>query len=192
MTGGAGFVGSHLVDALMRQGHQVTVLDNLYTGSRDNVQQWIDHPNFKFFLYDVTEPIHLEVDRIYHLAAPAAPLHYQVQVPYSHTARPGSRPGMSHLQDLGIRSSVPQPLSAARGACSKSTTTQPALAERCCRGRGGRGCANLAGTVLILALLFFLFFICLAIPALLSQWTIRDPSRMFHCLVTSSSCLLGA
>ncbi len=78
VTGGAGFVGSHLVDVLMRQGHQVTVLDNLYTGTRDNVQHWIGHPNFKFFLYDVTEPLHIEVDRIYHLAAPASPPHYQV------------------------------------------------------------------------------------------------------------------
>jgi len=77
VTGGAGFVGSHLVDVLMRQGHQVTVLDNLYTGTRDNVQHWIGHPNFKFLLYDVTEPIHMEVDRIYHLAAPASPPHYQ-------------------------------------------------------------------------------------------------------------------
>ncbi len=75
-------MGSHLVDALMRQGHQVTVLDNLYTGARENVQHWIGHPNFQFILHDVTEPLHLEVDRIYHLAAPASPPHYQV----SHSA----------------------------------------------------------------------------------------------------------
>ncbi len=78
VTGGAGFVGSHLVDRLMSQGHQVTVADNFFTGSRENIQHWIGHPNFNLLVHDVTEPLHIEVDQIYHLACPASPPHYQV------------------------------------------------------------------------------------------------------------------
>ncbi|KAL3941148.1 MAG: hypothetical protein SGARI_000693, partial [Bacillariaceae sp.] len=77
VTGGAGFVGSHLVDKLMMEGHEVTVLDNLFTGQKKNVAHWFHHPNFNLVLHDVTEPIHLEVDEIYHLACPASPPHYQ-------------------------------------------------------------------------------------------------------------------
>jgi hypothetical protein len=77
VTGGSGFVGSHLVDRLMMQGHRVTVIDNLFTGRAQNVQQWSGHPNFQFILHDVVEPIMLEVDQIYHLACPASPPHYQ-------------------------------------------------------------------------------------------------------------------
>jgi UDP-glucuronate decarboxylase len=77
VTGGAGFVGSHLVDRLMLMGHQVTVLDNLFTGFKRNIQHWIGHPNFDFVRHDVIEPYKAEVDRIYHLASPASPPHYQ-------------------------------------------------------------------------------------------------------------------
>lgn len=77
VTGGAGFVGSHLVDRLMLMGHQVTVLDNLFTGFKRNIQHWIGHPNFDFVRHDVVEPYMAEVDRIYHLASPASPPHYQ-------------------------------------------------------------------------------------------------------------------
>jgi len=77
VTGGAGFVGSHLVDVLMSQGHQVIVLDNLFTGRKKNIQHWIGHPNFDFYEHDVTIPFHAEVDQIYHLACPASPPHYQ-------------------------------------------------------------------------------------------------------------------
>lgn len=76
VTGGAGFVGSHLVDRLMEQGHEVTVMDNMFTGSKRNVQHWIGHPNFNLVQHDVTLPMHVEVDRIYHLACPASPPHY--------------------------------------------------------------------------------------------------------------------
>ena len=78
VTGGSGFVGSHLVDRLMMQGHQVTVLDNMFTGRKKNVGQWLGHPNFQLIIHDVVEPIMLEVDQIYHLACPASPPHYQV------------------------------------------------------------------------------------------------------------------
>ena len=77
VTGGAGFVGSHLVDKLMMEGHEVIVLDNFFTGQRRNVEHWLHHPNFSLVVHDVTEPIMLEVDQIYHLACPASPPHYQ-------------------------------------------------------------------------------------------------------------------
>jgi dTDP-4-dehydrorhamnose reductase len=76
VTGGAGFVGSHLVDRLMEQGHDVTVMDNMFTGSRRNIQHWIGHPHFNLIQHDVTLPYYIEVDRIYHLACPASPPHY--------------------------------------------------------------------------------------------------------------------
>ena len=70
VTGGAGFVGSHLVDRLMQDGHEVTVLDNFFTGQKKNIEHWIHHPNFSLVRHDVTQPILLEVDQIYHLACP--------------------------------------------------------------------------------------------------------------------------
>jgi UDP-glucuronate decarboxylase len=77
VTGGAGFLGSHLVDRLMQSGSEVICLDSFYTGSKQNISQWIGHPNFELVRHDVTEPIKLEVDQIYHLACPASPVHYQ-------------------------------------------------------------------------------------------------------------------
>lgn len=77
VTGGAGFVGSHLVDRLMLAGHNVIVVDNMFTGRKKNIQQWIGHPNFQLVVHDVVEPIMMEVDQIYHLACPASPPHYQ-------------------------------------------------------------------------------------------------------------------
>lgn len=77
VTGGAGFVGSHLVDKLMGLGHEVVVVDNFFTGQRKNIEHWMKHPNFSVVVHDVTEPIMLEVDEIYHLACPASPPHYQ-------------------------------------------------------------------------------------------------------------------
>jgi len=77
VTGGAGFVGSHLVDKLMMEGHEVTVVDNFFTGQKKNVAHWMHHPNFSLVVHDVTEPLMAEVDEIYHLACPASPPHYQ-------------------------------------------------------------------------------------------------------------------
>jgi len=77
VTGGAGFIGSHLIDRLMNQGHEVLCLDNFYTGSKQNILQWLDNPKFELIRHDVTEPIRLEVDQVYHLACPASPVHYQ-------------------------------------------------------------------------------------------------------------------
>jgi UDP-glucuronate decarboxylase len=77
VTGGAGFIGSHLIDRLMTEGHEVICLDNFYTGDKRNILRWIDSPFFELIRHDITEPIRLEVDQIYHLACPASPVHYQ-------------------------------------------------------------------------------------------------------------------
>lgn len=77
VTGGAGFIGSHLIDRLMNQGQEVICLDNFYTGHKRNLIKWLDHPYFELIRHDITEPIRLEVDQIYHLACPASPVHYQ-------------------------------------------------------------------------------------------------------------------
>ena len=77
VTGGAGFLGSHLVDRLIKAGEEVICLDNYFTGTKENIVQWRNHPQFELIRHDVTEPIFLEVDRIWHLACPASPIHYQ-------------------------------------------------------------------------------------------------------------------
>ncbi|MGF1534918.1 MAG: UDP-glucuronic acid decarboxylase family protein [Elainellaceae cyanobacterium] len=77
VTGGAGFIGSHLIDRLMEAGEEVICLDNFYTGRKTNVLKWLDSPFFELIRHDITEPIRLEVDQIYHLACPASPVHYQ-------------------------------------------------------------------------------------------------------------------
>ena len=77
VSGGAGFLGSHLIDKLMLNGEKVICLDNYFTGDKSNVSKWVNHPNFEIIRHDVTEPIQLEVDKIWHLACPASPVHYQ-------------------------------------------------------------------------------------------------------------------
>jgi UDP-glucuronate decarboxylase len=77
VTGGAGFLGSHLCERLILRGDDVLCVDNLYTGSRDNVAHLLHHPNFEFLRHDVTFPLYVEVDQIYNLACPASPIHYQ-------------------------------------------------------------------------------------------------------------------
>uniref|UniRef100_A0A8C6U9I5 UDP-glucuronic acid decarboxylase 1 n=1 Tax=Neogobius melanostomus TaxID=47308 RepID=A0A8C6U9I5_9GOBI len=76
ITGGAGFVGSHLTDKLMMDGHEITVVDNFFTGRKRNVEHWIGHENFELINHDVVEPLYIEVDQIYHLASPASPPNY--------------------------------------------------------------------------------------------------------------------
>jgi UDP-glucuronate decarboxylase len=77
VTGGAGFIGSHVCERLVRAGHDVICLDNLFTGNKANIAHLLDERNFEFIRHDVTEPLHLEVDQIYNLACPASPIHYQ-------------------------------------------------------------------------------------------------------------------
>jgi len=76
VTGGAGFVGSHLVDRLMMEGHEVIVVDNFFTGRKNNVDHWMGHENFELIHQDIVNPLFIEVDEIYHLASPASPPHY--------------------------------------------------------------------------------------------------------------------
>jgi UDP-glucuronate decarboxylase len=77
ITGGAGFLGSHLCDRLVSDGHKVICVDNFLTGHMQNVQRWIGHPRFELKRHDVTLPLHVEADEIYNLACPASPIHYQ-------------------------------------------------------------------------------------------------------------------
>ena len=77
MTGGAGFLGSHLIDRLIAQGHEVLCIDNLFTGTKRNIDHLHDEPRFEFMRHDVTLPLYVEVDKIYNLACPASPIHYQ-------------------------------------------------------------------------------------------------------------------
>ena len=77
ITGGAGFIGSHLSTRLLDQGHEVICVDNLFTGTKRNIEHLHTHPRFEFIRHDVTFPLYLEVDEIYNLACPASPVHYQ-------------------------------------------------------------------------------------------------------------------
>src|SRR5882762_7465063 len=77
VTGGAGFIGSHLCDRLLRDGHEVLCVDNLYTGTRQNVHALLGNRRFELLRHDVCFPLYVEVDEIYNLACPASPIHYQ-------------------------------------------------------------------------------------------------------------------
>jgi UDP-glucuronate decarboxylase len=77
VTGGAGFIGSHLCERLLAQGHQVLCVDNYFTGTRDNIAHLLAHPQFEAMRHDITFPLYVEVDEIYNLACPASPVHYQ-------------------------------------------------------------------------------------------------------------------
>jgi len=77
VTGGAGFLGSHLIDRLLAAGHEVICVDNLFTGTKRNIEHLHDHPRFEFTRHDVCFPLYVEVDEIYNLACPASPIHYQ-------------------------------------------------------------------------------------------------------------------
>ena len=77
VTGGAGFIGSHLCERLLNDGHEVLCVDNFYSTSKANIEHLLDHPRFELMRHDVTFPLFVEVDEIYHLACPASPIHYQ-------------------------------------------------------------------------------------------------------------------
>ena len=77
VTGGAGFIGSHLIDRLLEEGNEGVCIDNFYTGRKENLLRWFDYYNFELIRHDITEPIRLETEQVYHLACPASPVHYQ-------------------------------------------------------------------------------------------------------------------
>ncbi len=77
ITGGAGFLGSHLAEYLLGQGNDVVCIDNFFSGSKDNIRHLLDHSYFELIRHDVIHPLFIEVDQIYHLACPASPIHYQ-------------------------------------------------------------------------------------------------------------------
>jgi len=77
ITGGSGFLGSHLCERLLSEGHDILCVDNFFTGTRENVVHLVDHPRFELMRHDVTFPLYVEVDEIYNLACPASPIHYQ-------------------------------------------------------------------------------------------------------------------
>ena len=77
VTGGAGFLGSHLCERLVEQGAHVICVDNFFTGAHQNVQPLVGHPHFELIRHDITFPLYVEVDEIYNLACPASPIHYQ-------------------------------------------------------------------------------------------------------------------
>jgi UDP-glucuronate decarboxylase len=77
ITGGCGFLGSHLCDVLIQQGHEVLCVDNCFTGTKRHIGHLMDHPNFEFMRHDITFPLYVEADQIYNMACPASPIHYQ-------------------------------------------------------------------------------------------------------------------
>ena len=77
VTGGAGFIGSHLCEKLLDQGHEILCVDNCFTGNKANVYHLMDNPKFEFYRHDITFPLYVEIDEIYNLACPASPIHYQ-------------------------------------------------------------------------------------------------------------------
>ena len=78
IIGGVGFLGSHLCECLVTNGHDVLGVDNFFTGTKDNIQRLLPHPRFELLRHDITFPLYVEVDEIYNLACPASPVHYQL------------------------------------------------------------------------------------------------------------------
>ena len=100
VTGGAGFIGSHLCKRLVEEGNQVYCLDNLFTGNKRNIADLLSMPNFEFICHDVVQPFHVVVDEIYHLACPASPVHYQYNPVQTMKTRVL---GMMHALELALK-----------------------------------------------------------------------------------------
>ncbi|MEM1103467.1 MAG: GDP-mannose 4,6-dehydratase, partial [Pseudomonadota bacterium] len=104
VTGGGGFLGSHLCDRLIEEGHEVLCVDNFFTGARANVAHLLQHPRFELMRHDITFPLYVEVDEIYNLACPASPIHYQFDpVQTTKTSVIGAINMLGLAKRLGIR-----------------------------------------------------------------------------------------
>src|SRR3954452_16025321 len=103
VTGGAGFLGSHLIDRLLGDGHEILCADNLFTGTKQNIEHLHSHPRFEFLRHDVTFPLFVEIDEIYNLACPASPIHYQQAgvVCVCGQRAQAAPPSLSHKQVVG-------------------------------------------------------------------------------------------
>lgn len=103
VTGGAGFLGSHLCEKLLQMGYDVLCVDNFYTGRRDNIIHLMDNPHFEVMRHDICIPLYVEVDQIYNLACPASPIHYQfdpVQTTKTSVHGAINMLGLSQIHDL--------------------------------------------------------------------------------------------
>jgi len=105
VTGGAGFIGSHLCERLIETGHEVICLDNFFTGTKRNIEHLIGHPRFELLRHDVTFPLYVEVDEIYNLACPASPIHYQHD-PVQTTKTSGLKLTIAYFDRLWGRTSM--------------------------------------------------------------------------------------
>ena len=149
VTGGAGFLGSHLCERLLAEGHDVICVDNFFTGTKDNIAHLLPSPHFELIRHDVTFPLYVEVDEIYNLACPASPIHYQydpVQTTKTSVHGAINMLGLAKrvqgedpagLDQRGLRRPAvhPQPrttgATSIRSACAPATTKASAAPRRC-------------------------------------------------------------
>ena len=119
VTGGAGFLGSHLCERLLDEGADVLCIDNLYSGTKDNISHLLANPHFEFQRHDVTFPIYLEVDEIYNLACPASPVHYQRDpVQTTKTSVHGSINMLGLAKRTGARTFQAAPIQTSPSVCT--------------------------------------------------------------------------
>ena len=126
VTGGAGFLGSHLCERLLSEGHEILCLDNFFTGSKRNIEHLLDHRDFELIRHDVTFPLYVEVDEIYNLACPASPIHYQHDpVQTTKTSVHGAINVLGLAKRLRAKSSrlLPVKFTAIRSCIRKKSTT---------------------------------------------------------------------
>src|SRR6202142_3064391 len=125
VTGGSGFLGSHLCESLLAEGANVICLDNFFTGARTNIEHLLDNKQFEVIRHDVTFPIYLEIDQIYNLACPASPIHYQCDP--VHTTKTSVH---SAINMLGVAKRV-------KAKILQASTSEVVRRSRCASSNGG-------------------------------------------------------